>query len=428
MRVRSRAGRVATSLIGALVLALVAAGCSATSTVVPKLPAQVNAQFAADTQKQLQDAMTSTMTAVGASGAIVGVWAPWSGQWVAGLGTQSTAGGAKVTADMDFRVADLTRAMTCDVLYRMADQGRVALSDTVSAYLSSYPDLKGVTLQQLCDGTADIGSYRAHLQSLILSNPTRVWDPRELVSYGLGQGDGAATATPYHGSDAAYVLLGLVLERVAGRSMAELLHDEVFSPLGLEATALPGSPPAAPATTGTALDGYNSLPGADGAMNCATPLNVTETSATVGSSAAGVVSDVQDVRTYVQALATKALMPTGTKRFAQPVPVYDGAPAWYTAAGGAYQAGSLVGQFGAVPGYATAAFADPTTGLTVVVVLNNSGAGAAMAAYAAWELAAIASKAPASAGQTAPSAGLPWTAQQYHDQIAAAAICSAPAS
>ena len=63
-----------------------------------------------------------------------------------------------------------------------------------------------------------------------------------------------------------------------------------------------------------------------------------------------------------------------------------------------------------MPGYLTAAFADPNVGLTVAVVLNNSAIGADVAAYLAWELAAIASKAPAAAGETAPEAGLPWTA------------------
>ena len=48
-----------------------------------------------------------------------------------------------------------------------------------------------------------------------------------------------------------------------------------------------------------------------------------------------------------------------------------------------------------MPGYATAAFSDPQSGLTVAVVLNNSGGGAGFAEYLAWELAAIASKAPA---------------------------------
>ena len=96
-------------------------------------------------------------------------------------------------------------------------------------------------------------------------------------------------------------------------------------------------------------------------------------------------------------------------------------------AGGAVLAGSLVGQFGAVPGYITAAFSDPSSGLTVAVVLNDSAAGAGVGAYLAWELAAIASKAPAASGQTVPEAGLPWTAEQYHEKITASAICAAPA-
>ena len=61
-------------------------------------------------------------------------------------------------------------------------------------------------------------------------------------------------------------------------------------------------------------------------------------------------------------------------------------------------------------------------------MLNNSAGDDGIAAYLAWELAAIASKAPAADGATAPDAGLPWTAQQYHDTIAASAICSAPAA
>jgi D-alanyl-D-alanine carboxypeptidase len=95
-------------------------------------------------------------------------------------------------------------------------------------------------------------------------------------------------------------------------------------------------------------------------------------------------------------------------------------------AGGAVLAGSLIGQFGSVPGYLTGVFSDPKSGLTVAVALNNSAASEAIGAYLAWQLAAIASKAPAASGETAPEAGLPWTAQQYHDAIAKAAVCPLP--
>ncbi len=59
--------------------------------------------------------------------AIVGVWAPWSGSWVAGIGTQDREGGAELSTDMSFRIADVTRLMTCDVLYALADRDVVEL-------------------------------------------------------------------------------------------------------------------------------------------------------------------------------------------------------------------------------------------------------------------------------------------------------------
>ena len=87
----------------------------------------------------------------------------------------------------------------------------------------------------------------------------------------------------------------------------------------------------------------------------------------------------------------------------------------------------MIGQHGWTPGYATAAYSDPATGFTVAVVLNDSTAGAQFAQHLSWELAAIASKAPAADGQTAPEFGLPFTAEQYHQTITDAAIaCVAP--
>ena len=69
--------------------------------------------------QQLEAAVTSAMGATGSPGAIVGVWAPWSGEWVTALGAPSFAGG-ELSADMTFRAADVTRAMTCDVLFKVA--------------------------------------------------------------------------------------------------------------------------------------------------------------------------------------------------------------------------------------------------------------------------------------------------------------------
>jgi D-alanyl-D-alanine carboxypeptidase len=426
MRARPIRRRAVAAVSVALAAVLALAGCSGDTSVAIDTPAQVEAALPDATTQQLQEAMTAAMSATGASGAVVGVWAPWSGTWIAGLGTQGP-GGAAVTADAEFRVSRVTRAMTCDVLYALVDAGTVKLDDAVSSWVSGVPDLKGVTLGQLCDSTSGIGSYAPQLSGMWIANPTRVWNPRELASYGLGEPPATEPGAGYTDSDAGYVLLGLALERASGQSAAALLQQYVFDPLDLTSTSLPGGTAAAPASSGDVLKGYHSLRDAAGTMNCNEPLDITTLSASIGYTDSGVVSDITDLGRYAQGLASGALLPEGIDRFADPLPAYGGAPSWFTTKGGAYQAGSLIGQFGSVPGYLTAAFSDPATGLTVAVALNNSAIDSGIAAALAWELAAIASKAPAASGRTAPEAGLPWTAQQFHDQIAAAAICAPPA-
>ena len=231
----------------------------------------------------------------------------------------------------------------------------------------------------------------------------------------------------YVDSDTGYLLLGIALERATGLTAAEMYEKYITEPLALEATVLPAPTRNLAEADTPMLNGLHSQNNAEGAVNCAEPVDVTSLSSSTGYTAAGVVSDIEDLGLYTQALASGAL-PGSDERFASPLPASPKAPAWYTATGGAYQAGSLIGQYGSVPGYITASFADPGTGMTVAVVLNNSRAGGSVGAYLAWELAAIASKAPAAPGQTAPTAGLPWTAEQYAESVAAAAVCAAPAA
>ena len=421
-------GRTVRRRALALAVAIGVTGCAPDRITDLGAPTQVDAKLSDATQADLEKAVTDAMAATGSSGAIVGVWVPWSGSWVTGLGTQSPTDDSPVAADMDFRVGDVSRAMVCDALYKAAADNLLALDDSVTKYVSGVPNLKDVTLLELCNGTAGIGSYQGQLQNMWMGNPQRVWDPRELAAFGLGLGTAGTPGSAYRDSDAGYVLLGLALQRVTGKSAADVLEEDVFSPLGLEATRLPEGR-GQWAAGSKSLQGGVSLKDANGAFTCSEPVDMTSVSTSTGFTDSGVVSTITDLGRYTQALATGALgrgAEVWKGRWANPLPPSANAAQWFTATGGAYQAGSLIGQYGAVPGYMTAAFADPETGLTVAVVLNNSAAGSGLAAYLAWELAAIASKAPAADGQKAPQFGLPWTAEQFHAAIQSAAICPTP--
>lgn len=405
------------AIAGAAALLLGVSACAADAELKVDLPAQVDAAFPDDTQAQLQASMDRAIAATGSSGAIVGVWAPWAGSWVKGLGT-STPGGAPVTTDMIFKAGAVTRAMTCDALYAAVADGTVDLDDPVTEWVSGIQLDASLTLGQLCDSTSGLGSYTDRLTGRMLASPARTWEPRELLAYGTAQTPGGPGGTTFSDSSTGYILLGIALEKATGKSAAALYKDDVADPLDLTATTLAR-------TSTSTLHGLISGD-ADGAVACAAPTDVTGLSPSAGFTASGVETDITDLGRYAQALAIGARSYDDDSRFDNPLPVVADGPAWFTATGGAYQAGDLIGQYGSVPGYLTAAFADKNTGMTVAVVLNNSRAGGDVARVLAWELAAIASKAPAAAGGTAPAAGLPWTAEDMAAQLAGAAVCPIP--
>lgn len=410
---------------GAVALALVLTGCSAEERSFSYTPPeQVDQALPEDTAAQMQAAVENAMVHTGSTGAIVGVWVPWSGTWVTAMGTQSVEDQTEVTTDMTFRIADTTRMMTCDVLYGLADEDVVELDALVPEYVSGVAELEDITLLDLCNGTSGAGSSEATVASMWLNTPDRVWAPLELASFGLGQ-DPVTAHTTYRDSDAGYLLLGLALERASGQSASELIDEYVTSPLDLTETSLPGVTSAAPGEN--SLEG-NYLPVIEGGYDCSAPIDITTLSSSTGYTDSGVVSTIDDLGRYVQASAREALRQEGAEpaRFANPLPASEGSPSWYQNTGGAFLVGSMIGQHGWTPGYASSAYSDPTTGFTVAVVLNNSSPGSSPAAYLAWELAAIASKAPAASGQTAPEFGLPFTAEHYHDVISNLATCATP--
>ena len=406
------------ALAGAAVLAVGLAACSPEEAVTLDVPAQVDAALPSDTQAPLQAAVERAVAATGSSGAVVGVWVPWAGTWVKGLGSVQPDG-SSTSADATFKAGYVTRAMTCDVLYGLVADGVVALDESVTEYIPGLADQADITLSQLCDSTTGLGSYSAVLSSRFAAVPERIWNPRELVGYGIETGKDVTPGTTFADADTNYALLGIALERASKLSASELYEKYVFGPLGMTASSLPD-------TSTAQLNGLYSDDAEDGGVACGAPTDVTDLSPSVGFTASGVISDLTDLGRYTQALATGARPYDVVSRFADPLPAAEDAPSWFTAKGGAYQAGTLIGQYGSIPGYLTAAFADQNTGMTIVVALNNSRASATLVRSLAWQLASIASKTPAASGQTAPEAGLPWTAEDMGAQVDAAAVCPLP--
>lgn len=420
MRITSRWRRAVAAVSGAAAIAVALGGCTGGDPGAVASADMVTGELPTDTVEQLQGAVEHAMAATGSSGAIVGVWVPWAGAWVEGLGATAHQGGSDVTTDMAFRAGTVTRAMTCDALYGLVADGVVDLDDTVAEWVPSTPDLDDVTLRHLCDNTSGLGTSYDVLETRYFATPERRWNAREVAAAGLGEGR-TEPGVGYTDSDAGYLLLGMALHNATGRSAAQLIAEYATGPLGLEHTRLPGGEADAPGEP--ALRGYQSFR-ADREAGCVAPTEYTTMSASFGYTDRGVVTTIEDLGRYGRGLAARVQDGDArAARWSAPVAVDPEGQSWYQYAGGTFLAGTLVGQQGKVPGYLAGVYSDIGTGLTVAAVLNNSAGAESTAGDLAKELAAIVSKTPARDGENAPEFGLPWTAEDYHKRIADRAVC-----
>lgn len=408
----------AVAMLGVGVMTLTA--CSGDPAPAITLPPQADAKLPDETATLIDDAVAHAIEASASTGAIAGVWAPWAGMSLKGYGVTEIDGTTDVTADMAFRIGANTRPMTCAVLLALADEGVVEVSDTVSEYLPMTVGLDGLTLEHLCQGTSGFGGYRGNLDKTFIQNPERVWSPMELYNDGMATHE-ATPGETFSPADTGYVLLGMALESATDKTFAELYDSYIVTPLGLESTSLPE--PTEVELPDESLHSYESM-SVDGKLQCDKPFDESKLSSSMGFTSTGVVSTADELHTFSQAFAqAKLFSDEAAKHQENTRAISADAASWIQYGFGTYHYGPLYGQAGDVPGFITAALSDPASGLTVVVMLNNSTAGGSLALSLAMQLASYASKVPSASGSETPSIDLPWSAEQMNDQVTDRAVC-----
>lgn len=419
MRRHSKFGRLALAAAAGLAT-LALAGCTAAAGS-SDLPSQQPGGLGADAEKRMTAAVTDAMTLADASAGVAGVWAPWTGSWTTAIGTTTRGGSTPVTEDMTFRIGQNTTPMTCTVLLRLVDDGRVGLDDQLTKWVPGLIGAEGVTLRELCQDTSGIGDYTAALSGKFVMNPARQWPPLELASDGIAMQRYGKPGEKYGKSATNAVLVGMALQNATNRTWQELYKQYLFDELGMSATTLPESsqltvPGKHPAGYAAGVDGA-------GAVVCEPMRDVSRLSPSQGWTSGGVVSNLADLKSFGQALAAGSLLSDKSAK-AQLDAVVNG-QSWQRYGLGVQLLGPLRGSSGAVPGYLSAVFSEPSSGLTIVVALNNSTPGAGFAQALAQRLASIASKLPADQKGAKVVPALPWSEQQTVEAMTKAAPCPA---
>lgn len=210
-------------------------------------------------------------------------------------------------------VASLTKSMVAVSVMKLVEEGRVRLDDPVGKYIAEFDKVMKppgpVTVRQLLRQESGMPSYDG---ALIATKPVQ---EALMTSMSLSENMALAAKLPwtvsgrgFEYSNSNYIVLGLLLERLRGLPIAEILRTDIAEPLGLSGTRLAGPGPA-PATM---IHGYITIAGQR--------VDVTYPGGLVGNSAAGLVSTVGDINTFYAALLNGQLLKSETVKEMQVSP------------------------------------------------------------------------------------------------------------
>lgn len=137
--------------------------------------------------------------------------------------------------DMVFGIGSVSKTVIAALTLRLVEEGEIGLDDPISTWLPSITHVDdSITVRQLLGHTSGIFNLwdNENIWDDLLADRARYWTPEEVLSYleepqfSPGQG--------FHYSNINYLLVAMILEKVSGSRLVDLLHRFLWDPLELE--------------------------------------------------------------------------------------------------------------------------------------------------------------------------------------------------
>jgi len=263
---------------------------------------------------RLQAAVDRGRAELAAPGVVASVLFADGRQWTGTSGVADLSTNRPLGPDTPFAVASISKTFLAAEILALVREARLGLDDAVAGFL---PDVsvgglaidRRITIRQLLDHTSGLRDYliSRQLDVAVRAEPSTAWTAEMALAYA-----GKAVAEPgvgYHYANTNYVLLGLIAERLAGRSLAAEYRARFFEPLALKSASYQGVEP--PAELLPTAYRY-----ASSALD-ATPIDVTDgtdirpyTAITTAAGAAGsVAASARDLARWARALYAGFVLP-----------------------------------------------------------------------------------------------------------------------
>lgn len=324
----------------------------------------------ADAKSNAVDRLFANYNQADAPGASVLVMKDGDVVYAQGYGLARLSPREEVTTLTNFRLASVTKQYTAMSIMILAERGELQLSDTLDKFFPEFPAYgKRITVQHLLNHTGGMLDYENLVPP---SQQQQVSDADVLALLAKQSRTNFAPGSSYSYSNSGYVVLGLIAAKASGKTFAQVLHDEIFAPLGMNATVA------------YEKDISEVVHRAYGYSRSGSGFRLTDqsvTSATLGDG--GVYTSVSDWPKWEQELRSPTLIsPAMLEQAFTPGKLNNGQRTSYGFGWmlDSYRGMKRIGHTGSTVGFRTAVQRYPAQGLAVLVLFNR-------AEVTAWDMA-----------------------------------------
>ena len=193
--------------------------------------------FGADDRSQQVDQLFATFNKPGSPGCSVGAIRDGNFIYKRSFGEANLELNVPLTPASIFYLGSIAKQFTAASIVLAAEQKHLPLDDDVHKYLPELPDYgRPITLRQMLHQTS---GFRDFLDLVVISgrNPSDLGSPVDILNLIARQkGLNNVPGEEWVYSNSNYFLLGEVIRRATGESLAHYARENIFQPLGMTHT------------------------------------------------------------------------------------------------------------------------------------------------------------------------------------------------
>ncbi|MDY6970622.1 MAG: serine hydrolase domain-containing protein, partial [Spirochaetota bacterium] len=181
-------------------------------------------------EKKLDD--IKLITQVKGISASVGV--PDEGIWYATRGITGNRQITKITPDLKFCAGSISKLFTAIVVLSLEDEGRLHLESSIDKWLPEMRHAAHITINHLLTHTSGVATFDSVKE--YEANKYRYRNPEEVLSYLKNKELLFEPGKHFAYSNIGYLMLGIIIEKVTGKSYEEAVKQYIIDKINLKET------------------------------------------------------------------------------------------------------------------------------------------------------------------------------------------------